>query len=171
MFMNDIKKIYIRANEQIEDIMDEKQTIFEELIYFVFSFYLKFSESTYFLELIKYVYNYYIEVITEINREHEICESIKKLIYDLENDEIKHLAENKLLLSELSDILDSLNELSEIRMLTHASIYNYFFNLLKSPFLTNSSYKTIKHKDCLTNKVKEKYLSIIKTANLECTKK
>ncbi len=56
-------------------------------------------------------------------------------------------------------------------MLTHASIYNYFFNLLKSPFLTNSSYKTIKHKDCLTNKVKEKYLSIIKTANLECTKK
>ena len=36
--MDDIKKIYIRANEQIEDIMDEKQTIFEELIYFVFSF-------------------------------------------------------------------------------------------------------------------------------------
>ena len=45
--MDDIKKIYIRANEQIEDIIDEKQTIFEELIYFVFSFYLKFLESTY----------------------------------------------------------------------------------------------------------------------------
>ena len=62
------------------------------------------------------------------------------------------------------NLLKSLNNYSK-------QIYNYFFNLLKSPFLTNSSYKTIKHKDCLTNKVKEKYLSIIKTANLECTKK
>ena len=43
--MDDIKKIYIRANEQIEDIMDEKQTIFEELIYFVFSFYELFIYS------------------------------------------------------------------------------------------------------------------------------
>lgn len=56
-------------------------------------------------------------------------------------------------------------------MLTHASIYNYFFNLLNLPFLTNPSFKIIKHKDCLTNKTKEKYLSIIKKADKEITKK
>ena len=62
------------------------------------------------------------------------------------------------------NLLKSLNNYSK-------QIYNYFFNLLKLPFLNNPSYKIIKHKDCLTNKAKEKYLSIIKKANIEITKK
>lgn len=159
--MDSIRYIYTRATNEIEGVIEEKKVMFEELLYFIFSFSMKFSDSSKLLELLFSIYTYYIAIIGEINREHDIYLETKRYFQDLSDIEILIISENEDLLNEFIRMFDSLEDITERRILKHSKIYGFYNDLLDEPSLRNSYYKIIKHNDELTEEKKNSYLSLI----------
>lgn len=159
--MDDIRYIYIMTANAIEEAIDEKQTLFEEMFYFLFSFSFIFSSSDNLLDLLSSVYKYYIDLLSEINREHDIYDEIKKYIRDMDDDEIKRLSEDEDFISDMLKLYESIDTIVERRILNHSNVYGYYKDLLASSNLNNKYYKAIKFNSTITEEKKNKFLSLI----------
>lgn len=159
--MDDMKIIYKRLTYALEEITDDKLDLFEELFYFIFVFISLFTSSPKLPSLLISVYNYYIDYLREINREHEIYETVIKFFQDLEQEKIKLVIQDEEFLESVINMLDEIEDNAEMAALNHALNYGRFLDLVESQSLSNSYYKLIKHKDILSEEKKEKYLSLI----------
>ncbi len=159
--MDYFKYIYIKTTSAIEEVNDEKEIMFQEMFYFIFSFSTKFKNSKYLMVLLKSIMDYYTHLLVEIEREYDIYTSLVNYFEKMDDREIRELIKDEELLEDYISMLDSIEEMVESRILRHSKYYGFYIDLLDKPILTNSSYKFIKHSDIMTEEKKNKYLAMI----------
>lgn len=159
--MDDIRYIYLQATNGIEEAIDEKQLLFEEMFYFIFCFSSHFRNSPNLFDLLSSVYNYYIEVMKDINREQDVYEELKEYMREVEDEELERLSQDEEFITDIMNMFSSIEEIVERRLLNHAKNYGFYKDLLDCPNLNNRFYRSIKYKSMITEEKKLKYLSLI----------
>lgn len=151
-------QIYTSASICKDELIEVKTSMFAEMIYYLNYFNLYFSNNKYFDKVVEYISSYYKIFLEELNREHDIYDSIMEYLAtfeyltDLEDEDI---------IDDLNSIFDQLDEATEYRIMFYAQFLNHLDDVLASGTLTSSNYLFYNYVNVLSEEKSEKIKRLI----------
>ena len=151
-------RIYSTASLCRNEVINDKQVMLGEFIYLYMAFSTKFKNNKYMPDAISCIYDYYSELLSELDREHDIYDAIMEYLSSLES--IENF-EDKGVLEDLSSIFDDIEETLYARVNNTTFFTYHFFEIIETGFLDDVNCQFNNYDMLLTEDKKKQLISLI----------